>query len=102
MAGDEAMEQVLAYAGITHPMEELSDSMSDPFNFSGRLQEDLKEALKFKEASGDPTMSMHRALKEVVSRRGDSENRLYVGLVVVEKSPCGNCKNPQTLDITNP
>lgn len=81
MAGDEAMEQVLGYAGITHPMEELGDSMPDPFNFSGRLQRDLKEALKFKEASGDPTMSMHRALKEVVSRRGDSENRLYVGLV---------------------
>ena len=81
MAADEAMEQVLAYAGITHPMQELTDTMSDPFNFAGRLQEDLKEAIKFRDASGDPAMSMHKALKEIVSRRGSSENRLYVGLV---------------------
>lgn len=81
MATDEAVQQVLGYAGITHPMQELGDSMVDPFNFSGRLQEDLKEALRFRDASGDPAMSMHKALKQVVSRRGDSENRLYVGLV---------------------
>jgi hypothetical protein len=72
----DALEQVLSYAGLTHPLKHV-----DPENFSGQLSEDLQDALIIRDASTDPTMTMHKALKEVVSRRGDSENKLYVGLV---------------------
>jgi hypothetical protein len=72
----DALEQVLSYAGLTHPLKHV-----DPENFSQRLSDDLHDALIVRDASTDPTMTMHKALKQVVSRRGDSENKLYVGLV---------------------
>jgi len=76
MASDEAMEQVLAYAGLTHPLKSV-----DSENFSGQLSDDLKQALIIRDTSTDPTMTIHKALKEVVSKKSTAQDPLYVGLV---------------------
>jgi hypothetical protein len=76
MASGEAMEQVLAYAGLTHPLKSV-----DSENFSGQLSDDLKQALIIRDTSTDPTMTIHKALKEVVSKKSTAQDPLYIKLV---------------------